>query len=244
VINLSEVRAGLRQVLPVLVAVLPFGLVYGAIATDAGMTVGQTVGFSAAVYGGASQFVALEMIGVGSPVILVALSVFALNFRHVLYSASIGRKLTRFSPVQKAAAFFLLTDPTFASAEARAAEKPLTKTFYFAYNIALYIAWLLSSLAGALFGGLIEDPKAFALDFILPVYFLTLLMGFRARTAFYPVVFASAVTSIVLFVTVGPPWHVTFGALGGILYAVLAPLPKPAAVGPDEAARAAVEEGA
>ena len=118
-INFSEVRAGLRQVLPVLVAVWPFGMVYGAIAVDAGLTVGQTVGFSATVYGGASQFVAIEMIGIGSPVLVVALSVFALNFRHVLYSASIGRRLTLFSPVQKAAAFFLLTDPTFASAEAK-----------------------------------------------------------------------------------------------------------------------------
>lgn len=243
-INFSEVRAGLRQVLPVLVAVWPFGMVYGAIAVDAGLTVGQTVGFSATVYGGASQFVAIEMIGIGSPVLVVALSVFALNFRHVLYSASIGRRLTLFSPVQKAAAFFLLTDPTFASAEARAAEGPLTKTFYFAYNIALYLSWLVTSLIGALFGGLIENPEAFALDFILPVYFLTLLMGFRARASFYPVVLASAVTSIILFVTVGPPWHVTFGALGGLLYAVLAPLPKPVAAGPDEAARAAVEEGA
>ena len=239
--NLSEARAGLRQVLPVLVAVLPFGLVYGALATKTGLTVAQTVGFSAAVYGGASQFVAIQMIGLGSPVLVVALSVFALNFRHVLYSASAGRHLGRFSPLQKAAAFFLLTDPTFASAEARAAEGPLTKTFYFTYNIMLYLAWLLSSLAGALFGGLIENPKAFALDFILPIYFLTLLMGFRARAGFYPVVIASAVTSIALFVTIGPPWHVTLGALGGILYAVLVP---PPAAGGDEAARAAVEEGA
>ena len=242
-IQISEVRAGLRQVLPVLVAVLPFGMVYGAIAVDAGLTVWQAVGFSITVYGGASQFVAIEMIGLGSPVLVVALSVFALNFRHVLYSASIGRRMGLFSPVQKALAFFLLTDPTFASAEARAAEQPLTKTFYFAYNLALYVAWQLSTLIGALFGGLIEDPEAFALDFILPVYFLTLLMGFRARAGFYPVVIASAVTSIVLFLTVGPPWHVTFGALGGLVYAVLMP-PKTVVEDADAAARAAVEEGA
>lgn len=229
-IQVSEARAGLRQVLPVLVAVLPFGMVYGAIAVDAGLTVFQAVGFSATVYGGASQFVAIEMIGLGSPVLVVALSVFALNFRHVLYSASIGRRLTRFSPLQKAAAFFLLTDPTFAEAEARAARGPLTKSFYFAYNLALYAAWLLSTLIGALFGGLIENPEAFALDFILPVYFLTLLMGFRARAAFYPVVMASAAAAIASYLTLGPPWHVTVGALGGILYAVLAPLPKEAAL--------------
>lgn len=218
----SEARDALRRILPVLLAVIPFGLVFGAVAVDSGLTIAQTVGFSASVYAGASQFVALEMMAIGSPVLVVAISVFALNFRHVLYSASLGRHLVRFSPLEKAAAFFFLVDPAFGEAEARALQGQLTKTFYFVYCLVLYVGWLLATLAGAVFGGLIEDPEAFALDFILPVYFLTLLMGFRARAGFYPVMLASAATSIALYVTVGPPWHVTFGALGGILYAAIA----------------------
>ncbi|BDA85573.1 branched-chain amino acid ABC transporter permease [Aureimonas sp. SA4125] len=218
----TEVRDGLSRVFPVLAAVIPFGLVYGAVAHEAGLTTAEIMGFSALVYAGASQFVALEMIGLGSPVMAVAVAIFALNFRHVLYSASVGRNLRRFSPLQKAMAFFFLVDPVFGEAELRAAQGRITKRFYFAYALVLYASWLLSSLAGAVFGSLLGDPATLALDFILPVYFLTLMMDFRRRTNFLPVALASGLASLVLLMTLGPPWNVTLGALGGILYAVLA----------------------
>lgn len=228
----SEARAALRQILPVLVVTLPFGAVYGTVAAGQGLTLAETLGLSATIFAGASQLAALQMVGLGSPLWVVVISVFALNFRHVLYSASIGRHLGRFSPLQKAAAFFLLTDPSFGSAEARAAEQPLTKTFYFVYNIILYLSWLASSGVGAVFGGLIEDPHAAGLDFVLPIYFLSLLMAFRARANFLPVVLASGVASAVIYLTLGAPWHITLGAFGGILYAVLkAPDPKSAETG-------------
>ena len=227
----AEARDGLRRILPVLVAIIPFGLVYGAVARNAGLTVAEIMGFSAFVYAGASQFVALEMIGLSSPVLAVAVTIFALNFRHVLYSAAVGRHLTLFSPLQKAIAFFLLVDPVFGEAEARATRGPITPSFYFVYALVLYSCWLMSSFTGAVFGSLIGDPATFALDFILPVYFLTLLMDFRRRRNFLPVALASGVASLILLVSVGPPWNVTIGALGGILYAFFA---KPA-VAADEA---------
>lgn len=218
----SEIRAALRQLLPVLLAVVPFGMVYGAIAVASGLTLWQTLGFSATVYAGASQLAALQLIGLGAPVWSVLLAVVALNFRHVLYSASVGRHLTRFSAPQKAAAFFLLVDPVFGAAEARASGQKLTKTYYFVYGIVLYVGWLAATLAGAVFGALIDDPRAYGLDFILPVYFLTLLMTFRFRSLFYPVALASAAVSILVYVTIGPPWHVTIGGFAGIAFAALA----------------------
>ncbi|HEY9058699.1 MAG TPA: AzlC family ABC transporter permease [Aurantimonas sp.] len=230
----SEIRAALRQLLPILFAALPFGMVYGAIAIGAGLTLWQTLGFSATVYAGASQLAALQLIGIGAPVWSVLLAVVALNFRHVLYSASVGRHLTRFSAPQKAAAFFLLVDPMFGAAEARASGQKLTKTFYFAYGLVLYFGWLAATLVGALFGALIEDPLAYGLDFILPVYFLTLLMTFRARSQFYPVALASAATSILVYLTIGPPWHVTIGGVAGVFLAAVArPAARPTGEGVD-----------
>lgn len=217
----SETRAALRQLLPVLLAVVPFGMVYGAIAVASGLTLWQTMGFSATVYAGASQLAALQLIGLGAPVWSVLLAVVALNFRHVLYSASVGRHLTRFSAPQKAAAFFFLVDPVFGAAEARASGQKLTKTYYFVYGIVLYFGWLAATLAGAVFGAMIDDPRAYGLDFILPVYFLTLLMTFRFRSLFYPVALASAAASILVYVMIGPPWHVTIGGFAGIALAAL-----------------------
>ncbi|MCB8837888.1 AzlC family ABC transporter permease [Aurantimonas sp. VKM B-3413] len=217
----SESGAALRQVFPVLLAVMPFGIVYGAIAVGSGLTVLQALGFSVLVYAGASQLAALQLLGLGAPLWSVLLTVFALNFRHVLYSASIGRHLGRFSPLQKAAAFSVLVDPTFGAAEVRASDQPLTKRYYFTYGLILYVGWQLASLIGAAFGSLIEDPKAFGLDFVLPVYFLALVMTFRRRGQFYPVALTSLFVSMLVYLTVGPPWHVSVGGLAGIAVAAL-----------------------
>ncbi len=216
-----EARAALRDVLPVILAIMPFGAVYGTVAIDSGLTMAQTLGLSGIVYAGASQLVALQMIGLSAPVWSIVLVVFALNFRHVLYSASVGRHLGRFTATQKAAAFFLLADPTFGAAEARANGGALTRSYYFVYGLLLYVFWLVATLAGALFGSALGDTRVLALDFILPAYFLTFLMSFRTRPHFWPVVASSLATSGLVYVTAGSPWHVTIGACGGILYAAL-----------------------
>ena len=79
--------------------------------------------------------------------------------------------------------------------------------------------WVAEAWLGATFGNLIPDPHALGLDFLLPIYFLGLVMEFRDRPLWLPVVVASAVASIVAYKTVGSPWHVSIGAVAGILLA-------------------------
>ena len=222
----SERRAAIQTLVPVLLAVLPFGVVYGAVAVQEGLTVAEAMGFSAGIFAGASQLAALQLMGIGAPVWSILLTIFALNFRHVLYSASLSRHLGAFSGPQKALAFFLLVDPLFGAAEVRGSSRRLTPTFYLTYGVLMYGSWLLATLAGASFGRLIEDPKAFGLDFVLPVYFLGLVMGFRHRGAFYPVAATSLIVSVVVYWLAGPPWHVSIGGLAGIAVAAVIGPPK------------------
>ncbi len=86
-------REGMRASLPVIVAVLPFGLLFGALAVENGLTVAEAVLMSATVYGGASQMVGIELFGQKIAPWLIVLSIFAVNFRHVLYSAALGRRI-------------------------------------------------------------------------------------------------------------------------------------------------------
>ena len=217
----GEIADALREVLPVLVAIVPFGMVFGALAIDAGLTALQAMGFSAAIYAGASQLVILQLVALGTPLWSILVAVVALNFRHVLYSASIGRRLGRFDTAEKALAFYLLVDPTFAAAEERAARRPLTKRFYFAYAGALYLVWLVATYAGIVFGKLIGDQRAIGLDVLLPIYFLALTLGFRRRDGFGVVFASAAIASVAVYLTLGSPWHVTLGGLAGIAAAVL-----------------------
>ena len=222
-------RDAVRAVVPVLLAVLPFGIVYGAVAAQEGLTVLQTMGFSVAIFAGASQLAALQLMGIGAPIWSILLTIFALNFRHVLYSASISRHLGAFTRRQKAVGFFLLVDPLFGAAEVRAAARKLTPAFYFTYGVVMYAGWQIATFTGASFGKLISDPEALGLDFVLPVYFLGLVMSFRNRGPYYWITGTSLLASVVVFWLVGPPWHVSLGGLAGVgLAAFIGPSKPPA----------------
>ena len=84
---------------------------------------------------------------------LIILSIFAVNFRHILYSASIARHIRHFSPVQKFFAFFLLVDPQYAETEKRAERgEPVTFAWYLGFGLVIYLPWQLMTLLGAISG--------------------------------------------------------------------------------------------
>lgn len=220
---------GLRSGLIVALSTTPFGLLFGAIAVDGGMGPLQATFMSAVIFGGASQLVGVQLFGSHVPAWLIVLSVFAVNFRHILYSAAMAPLVSSFNPLQKAVGFFFLTDPQFAeSAERKDRTGKLEPSWYFGAAIIIYIAWVGSSALGAIFGQLIGNPAAWGFDVLLPVYFLGLVMGFRRRPLFVAVVPVSAIASIIGMHTVGSPWHVSIGALAGIVAALLLHKPKPA----------------
>lgn len=223
----AEFFQGVRASLPIVAAAAPFGMLFGALAVDNGLTVGEAVLMSALVFAGASQMVGLELFSSHVAPWIIVLSVFAVNFRHVLYSAALGRRMGLMPEWQKAIAFFFLTDPQYAATEARADKKaPVTLIWYMGMALPIYILWVLEAWIGALFGRLITDPGALGIDFLLPIYFLGLVLGFRMRPNWLPVVIASGIGSVAAFYTVGSPWHVSLGALAGVVVAMILP-PEP-----------------
>lgn len=217
---------GMRTGIPILVASSPFAILFGAMAVENGLTVVEATLMSAAIFAGASQMVGLELFGLSVAPWLIVFSIFAVNFRHVLYSAALGRNVPHWSPVTKAVAFFFLVDPVFAESERRVENgRPVTLGWYMGVGGPMYLSWILMSWAGAEFGSrVMPDAHAIGLDFLLPIYFLGLVMGFRARPRWLPVVLISAVASVLAFFFIGSPWHVTVGALMGVLLAAFLPL--------------------
>lgn len=215
---------GFRECLPIMLSASPFGLLFGALAVDSGLTPFEAVVMSATIYGGASQMVGIQLFSADVAAWLIVFSIFAVNFRHILYSASIGRHLGSFTPMQKAIGFFLLVDPVYATSEIRIENRrTIPFSWYLGMSLTMYLAWVLSTWLGALFGRLISDPEAYGIDFLLPIYFLGLLLGFRKRPNWLPVVIVSGLGSIVAYQTVGSPWHISLGALAGIAVAVIIP---------------------
>jgi predicted branched-subunit amino acid permease len=227
----SEFWRGARLAIPVMVASGPFAMLFGALAVDNGFSVFEAFFMSAAVFGGASQMVGIELFGHHVAPWLVVLSIFAVNFRHVLYSAAIGRQLAHWPLAQQAAAYFLLTDPQYAFAESEAqGGRKVGFVWYMGAALAVYVSWVILTTVGAFFGQLIPDTGALGIDFLLPIYFLGLVMDFRKRPLWLPIVAVSAVASILAYKLVGSPWHVSLGALAGVVLAVILP-PRHSGVG-------------
>lgn len=220
----TDIKDGLRDCVPIIFAITPVGAIFGAAAISAGFSWQEALLASLAMYAGASQFVLLELYGFNLPAWSVALAIFAVNFRHILYSASLARKFESFSVFQKFSGLFFLTDPQWAVAETRHEKQGLRPAYYFSYGLLLYFLWIITTALGVVFGSLIEDPAAYGFDFILPLYFLTILVGFRTRRKFYPIVIISGLASYALFLLVGPPWHISLGALCGVFAAAAMPV--------------------
>ncbi|KGF70603.1 branched-chain amino acid ABC transporter permease [Hoeflea sp. BAL378] len=226
----SEFFQGVRASLPIVVSAAPFGLLFGALAVDNGLSTGEAVLMSALVFAGASQMVGLNLFSDHVAPWIIVLSVFAVNFRHVLYSAALGRRMGLMRGWRKAAAFFFLTDPQYAATEARGEGRvPVTFAWYMGMALPIYVMWVGEAWAGALFGRLLADPAALGIDFLLPIYFLGLVLGFQSRPGWLPVVIVSGLASIAAFYAVGSPWHVSLGAAAGVLVAMILP-PQPGGV--------------
>lgn len=224
----SDFLNGAKRAVPVILSAMPFALLFGALAADNGLTTGQIILMSATIYAGASQMVGIELFGQHAAPWLIAFSIFVVNLRHLLYSATTGRHLARFTFWQKAAAFFFLIDPQFAETERESAKgRTITPAWYFGMGLAIYVTWLAETWIGAVFGNLIGNPRALGLDMLLSVYFLGLVMGFRARPNWLPVVVVSALAAVLALKFVGSPWHVSLGALAGVAYAGLAAEKRP-----------------
>ena len=222
----ADFLAGVRIGIPVWIAVVPVGLLFGAVAAQNDLTIMDAVLASATVYAGASQLVAVELYGQSVPAWAIVLSVFAVNFRHVLYSAASAAVFARYRSLARWVGFHLLIDPQFALMEARRERgRPVSAAWYFGLGLPIYLQWIALAAIGAAFGRLIENPAAYGFDVILPIYFAALVMGFRARRNWLPVVLASGAVSIVVFhlPSLGSPWHVSAGGIAGILTAALLP---------------------
>ena len=215
----SEFGAGLRAIAPVIVAAMPIGLVFGAVAASKGLSPLETVLMSALVFAGGSQFVAMDVWTHPASWTTLGFAAFLVNIRHVLMGASLGRKMEAFKPWQKYSSAVVMADENWAMAEARARNTRLTPAFFAGLSILFYVNWIVCSLAGSLLGAFLGDPALIGLDFAFPAVFIVLVMGFWKGSATGFVLLASALASIAVYLTIPGAWYIAAGAAAGLVAA-------------------------
>ncbi|RDJ13650.1 AzlC family ABC transporter permease [Rhizobium grahamii] len=217
---IGDFLAGSRAILPLVVAVVPIGLVFGAVSATKGLSALEATLMSALVFAGGSQFVAMDIwthpaswAGVGFAALLV-------NIRHVLMSASLGTKMQGFSGLRKYAAMLFLADEIWAIAEFRAGVARLTPSWFAGIAMPFYLAWVGSTLIGASLGAFLGDPTTIGLDFAFPAVFVVLAMGFWKGRETGSVLAASALAAVLVHQFIPGVWYIAAGALAGLAAAL------------------------
>ncbi len=217
----SEFRVGFADMLPMLVAYVPIAMLWGTLAASKGLSPVEAMAMSALVYAGASQFVAIEMWRDPLPIVLMVVTIFVVNLRHILYSASIARHMDKIPSRLQPILIYVLTDEAWALLERRALLRPLSLGYFIGVAVPLWPTWFLCSALGAFLGQALGDPAAIGLDFAFAAMFISILVGFWKGPRTGAVIAASALAAILGKLYVPGAWYIMLGGVSGVAAAVL-----------------------
>ncbi|RIK32707.1 MAG: branched-chain amino acid ABC transporter permease [Anaerolineae bacterium] len=169
--------AGVRAEIPLLIGVFPFGMIYGALAMDAGLSTAAAQAMSSMVFAGSAQFITTQLVKDSAPGFVIVLTIAVVNLRHVLYSASLAPQLASLSTRWKALLSYLLTDEAYAPSIIHYENEgvtPFSHWFLFGAGTALWVIWQVSTALGIFLGAAI--PDSWSLDFALPLTFIAMVV--------------------------------------------------------------------
>ncbi|EPX77227.1 AzlC family ABC transporter permease [Litoreibacter arenae] len=198
----SALWRGVLAGLPFIIVVVPFAMLFGVAATEAGLPLAQVMGFTVLVIAGASQFTALQFMIDNAPVLVIIASALAVNLRMAMYSAAITPYLGDQPLWKRAVLSYVLVDQTYNLAILDFEENPDQTTaqrtaFFVGCSLPLIPLWIGFTWVGAALGG--QIPPEYGLDFALPIAFLAMVAP-ALRTVAH---IAAAVTSVVLALVLG-----------------------------------------
>lgn len=219
----SEFRSGARDTIPVVVGAIPFGIIFGALAINAGLSVAATLGMSLFVFAGSSQFVAVGLVAQGAGILVIVVTTFVVNLRHALYSASLGPYLSTLPQRWLLPLGFWLTDETYAVVIQRYARRDdsLHKHWYhLGSSVAMYSNWLLCTVVGIVAGTQLQGMADWGLEFAMVVTFIGIVVPLLREV---PMLLCAVVAGGVSFLLREWPNQIglMLGALAGIAAAML-----------------------
>lgn len=210
----SAYLRGVKTGFPFILVVAPFALLFGVVATEAGMSLVQVMGFSIVVVAGAAQFTALQLMADNAPTLVVIASALAVNLRMAMYSASLTPHLGALPIWRRALTAYCLMDQSYAVSIVAYEEEPemtlaQKSSFFFGAITPVLPNWYFWTLIGALVGQSI--PPAYALDFAVPITFLAMI-GPMLRTQAHVAAAFVSVTCALVFAFL--PWNLALIVAG------------------------------
>ncbi|MBT5002067.1 MAG: branched-chain amino acid ABC transporter permease [Tateyamaria sp.] len=207
----SKYWSGMRDSAPFLLIVGPFSILFGVLATEAGLNIFEVMSFSLVVIAGAAQFTALQLMQDEAPTFIILISALAVNLRVAMYSAALTPYLGQSALWQRVCVSYLLVDQNYALSHTKFEAEPTLTTsqrlaYYFGTCSLIVTTWLLGSYIGAALGFIF--PQNLPLDLALPIAFLSMIAPMM-RTL--PHLIAATVAIMISIFAAGMPY--SFGLI-------------------------------
>src|SRR5215210_7057077 len=214
--------SGAKAIVPVLLALIPFAVAFGATAMGSGLSTFEALAMSVFVFAGAAQLAAIPLLSAGASVVVVVLTVLIVNLRLTLYSASLAPHFRRLPAGWKGLLSYLLTDQAYVATITRfddgQTKEPDKRWYFLGVALAIWVTWQAATMLGVFLGSWVSED--WSLDFVSPLIFIALALpaikdratGAAALSAGVAAVFAAALPLNLGLITAA-----LVGVVGGLI---------------------------
>ena len=219
--NFKVFVKGITDVSPLMIPVVPFGLIFGVLAIEIGFTPFETMGMSLIIFGGASQIVLLQLFSGGASSLVIISSVGAVNSRHLLYGAVVSEHLSDLKLIWKIIISYFLIDQAFAmSNEYLKKNKDHNRYFHlFGGGATCWVIWQSTTFLGIILGTAI--PEKLGLSFAVPLTFLALLVNDFRKFINVIVIIVSGLIATLGYNYIPFKAYILIAALAGLFTAMI-----------------------
>jgi 4-azaleucine resistance transporter AzlC len=213
----TEFWNGIKDETPILLGVIPFGMIFGALAMDAHLSAVAAQAMSSVIFAGSAQFIAARLISGGASAVVIVMVVLVVNLRHALYSASLAPHVKHLGMPWKLLLSYLLTDEAYAVVITHYNKEGDSRDrhwYFLGAGLTLWLSWQISTAVGIFVGA--QLPQNWPLSFALPLTFIALVVpALKDRAGLA----AAIVASVVGLLTINFPYKtgLVAAAVAGIL---------------------------
>ncbi|MCY6483280.1 AzlC family ABC transporter permease [Clostridium aestuarii] len=207
--HLKEVKSGFQAGVSIALGFIPIAMTFGILAKSSGIGLVECVGFSAIVYAGASQFVALELLNSGAGMLSIIFTTLLFNFRHFIMGVSLSTKLNKNCLKWRPLIAFWMTDETYSISYLK--QESVGVYFYLPMAVTAYLSLSIGSFLGFQLGSILPNALNQSMGIALYAMFLAILAPeFKKSFKIIGVVVTSGVLNILIhhikFIPQG--WHI------------------------------------
>jgi 4-azaleucine resistance transporter AzlC len=220
--KLKILSKGIIDVSPLMIPVVPFGIIYGVIGMELGLSPYMTFGMSIIIFGGASQIVLLQLFSGGASSFVIISSVGAVNSRHLLYGAVFSEYLSNLKISWKIILSYILIDQAFAVSNAyfKKNKKNQNKHYHLlGAGFTCWIIWQISTILGIVLGSVV--PEELGLSFAISLTFLALLINDFRKFKNIIVMFVSGLVATIGYTSIPFKAYIIVSALAALIVATL-----------------------